>query len=168
METVSKKPDDLLKDIGRSIMTKATVYSTIIHIVLTAATSIALFKDWAYTETVEEKTGEGDAVVSRTVRPYLLKAPTYINAEKKKIAQAEAEKQRKLEAEKKAAEKAKAEAEAAAKAAEEAKKNPPKKGAPAAGTEAAAKDADGKVTPPEVEPLPPKKDFEYGDDLSLD
>ena len=28
--------------------------------------------------------------------------------------------------------------------------------------------ADGKVVPPEVQPLPPKKEFEYGDDLTLD
>ena len=34
--------------------------------------------------------------------------------------------------------------------------------------EAAAAEEKEKKTPPEVEPLPPKKEFQYGDDLTLD
>ena len=45
-----------------------------------------------------------------------------------------------------------------------------RKAAPSATPATAATPAaeDGKVTPPEVEPLPPKKEFQLGDDLSLD
>ena len=40
--------------------------------------------------------------------------------------------------------------------------------APTPATAATPAAEDGKVTPPEVEPLPPKKEFQLGDDLSLD
>ena len=144
------RPDDLLTGIGKSIMAKALVYSIIGHFVLTVATSIPLFKDWTV---------------------YGVKSPSAINAIRtEENRQKEAEERRK-KAEEKAAAEAKAEAEAKAKAAEEQKKSP-KPAAPAAqGTEAGAQPAagaDGKVTPPEVQPLPPKKEFQYGDDLSLD
>ena len=46
-ETKTIHPDDLLTGIGKSIMAKAVVYSIIGHLILMAATSIPLFKDWA-------------------------------------------------------------------------------------------------------------------------
>ena len=172
----TKKPDELLAGIGKSIMPKAIAYSTVGHVALMVLTSFGLFADWAYTETYEDPV-DGGGTVTRTVRPYLFKAPTTINAGKKKRAQEEEERQRKAAAEAKAAERAKAAAEEAAKAAEAAKKNP-QKAASTNATAAAAQQAaagqqpaagDGKtVTPPEVQPLPPKKGFEYGDDLTLD
>ena len=78
---------------------------------------------------------------------YGVHSPSYINAKK-------------TEAEKAAApaKDAKAAAPAATNAANAA--------TPATAATPAAED--GKVTPPEVEPLPPKKEFQLGDDLSLD
>ena len=151
METEKKlkRPDDLLTGIGRSIMGRAIVYSLLVHLVLTVATSLPLFNDW---------------------RTYGVKSPSAINAIRtEENRQREAEERRK-KAEEKAAAEAKAEAEAKAKAAEEAKKGgaaAPAAAADGSSTNATA-GADGKVVPPEVQPLPPKKEFEYGDDLSLD
>ena len=143
-------PDDLLTGIGKSIMAKALVYSIIGHFILTVATSIPLFKDWTV---------------------YGVKSPSAINAIRtEENRQREAEERRK-KAEEKAAAEAKAEAEAKAKAAEEAKKNPKAAAASTnatAGATQPAVGADGKVVPPEVQPLPPKKEFQYGDDLTLD
>ena len=156
-ETQKKiSPDDLLVNIGKSIMFKAMLWSIIGHIVFTGVTSISLWTDWA---TDWERFG--------------LKAPGTINAikgEDRKIAE---EKKRKEEA----AAKAEAEAKAAAEKAEkEAKAKAPAGAAPAApaaaGTTnapaAAATTENGEKKPPEVQPLPPKKNFELGDDLSLD
>ena len=95
---------------------------------------------------------------------------SYINAEKTRERR-EAEETRRREA---TAEKAKSEAAEA-----EAKKAAPgqtDQAAPAAEPakqtvaveEAAAAEEKEKKTPPEVEPLPPKKEFQYGDDLTLD
>ena len=153
-ETQKKiSPDDLLVNIGKSIMFKAMLWSIIGHIVFTGVTSISLWTDWA---TDWERFG--------------LKAPGTINAikgEDRKIAE---EKKRKEEA----AAKAEAEAKAAAEKAEkEAKAKAPAGAAPAASaagtTNAPAAAAEnGEKKPPEVQPLPPKKNFELGDDLSLD
>ena len=89
---------------------------------------------------------------------YGVHSPSYINAQKSK--------------ENKEAEAARRKAAAEEKAAEEAKKAKTEKAAAPAATNAAnaATPAaeDGKVTPPEVDPLPPKKEFQLGDDLSLD
>ena len=75
METKSQiHPDDLLVGIGKSIMGKALLYSIIGHFVFTGLTSISLFKDWAYTETVKQ--GDGTETV---MRPYFLRSPSYIN-----------------------------------------------------------------------------------------
>ena len=136
-----KHPDDLLEGIGRSIMTKALVYSIVGHVVVTVLTSIPLFKDWTV---------------------YGIKAPTTINAIRTEENRKKEEEDRRA----KAAAKAEAEAKAAAeaKSAAPAKADQAKPASPAAGA-AAAPDA---KTPPEVQPLPPKRDFEYGDDLSLD
>ena len=138
-----KKPDMLLTDIERSIFAKALVISIIAHAALLGGTSFSLFAD----------SGK-----------YGVHSPSYINAQKsKENKEAEAER-RKAAAEEKAAEEAKkAEAEKAAAPAAPAATNA---ATPATAATPAAED--GKVTPPEVEPLPPKKEFQLGDDLSLD
>lgn len=138
-----KKPDMLLTDIERSIFAKALVISIIAHAALLGGTSFSLFADWG---------------------KYGVHSPSYINAQKsKENKEAEAER-RKAAAEEKAAEEAKkAEAEKAAAPAAPAATNA---ATPATAATTAAED--GKVTPPEVEPLPPKKEFQLGDDLSLD
>lgn len=138
-----KKPDMLLTDIERSIFAKALVISIIAHAALLCGTSFSLFADWG---------------------KYGVHSPSYINAQKsKENKEAEAER-RKAEAEEKAAEEAKkAEAE---KASAPAATNAANAATPATAATPAAED--GKVTPPEVEPLPPKKEFQLGDDLSLD
>ena len=147
-----KKPDMLLTDIERSIFAKALVISIIAHAALLGGTSFSLFADWG---------------------KYGVHSPSYINAQtSKENKEAEAER-RKAAAEEKAAEEAKkAEAEKAAAPAKDAKAAAPAatNAANAATPATAATPAaeDGKVTPPEVEPLPPKKEFQLGDDLSLD
>lgn len=135
-----KKPDMLLTDIERSIFAKALVISIIAHVALLGGTSFSLFADWG---------------------KYGVHSPSYINAQKsKENKEAEAER-RKAAAEEKAAEEAKkAEAEKAA--------APAAANAATPATAATTAAEDGKVTPPEVEPLPPKKEFQLGDDLSLD
>ena len=151
--TKVKTPDALLENIGKSIMFKAMVLSILGHLIFTGATSISLWQDWA---SDWERFG--------------LKAPGTINAIKG--------------ADKKAAEEAKRKADAAAKAEAEAKAAAEKREAEAkekekaekaklegqggGGEAAAATDEKGEKKPPEVQPLPPKKDFELGDDLSLD
>ena len=140
-EATIKRPDDLLVEIGRSIMNKALVWSIIGHFVFTVLTSIPLFVDWTH---------------------YGIKSPSAINAIR-------TEENRKLEEEnrkKKAMEKA----EEAKAAAEASKTNSISKtvGATTNAAEKVQKPDDGKITPPEVQALPPKKEFEYGDDLSLD
>ena len=143
-------PDDLLTGIGKSIMAKALVYSIIGHFILTVATSVPLFKDWTV---------------------YGVKSPSAINAIRAEENRVKQEEERRKKAEEKAAAEAKAEAERKAKEAEEAKKNPKAAAASTnatAGATQPAVGADGKIVPPEVQPLPPKKEFQYGDDLSLD
>lgn len=134
------KSDSLLVNIGRSIVFKATVISIILHAALMGGTSIGLFKDW---------------------QVYGIKSPSQINAIRTAERKEAEEKKRKAEA----AEKAKKEAAAA----EEARKVAATNKVQSAAAPAAAGELtkDGKK-PPEVQPLPPKKDFEYGDDLSLD
>ena len=146
-------PDDLLTNIGKSIMFKAMLLSIIGHVVFTGVTSISLWTDWA---TDWERFG--------------LKAPGTINAikgEDRKIAE---EKKRKEEAAAKAEAEAKAAAEKAEAEAKEKEKAEKAKleGQGGGGEAAAATDEKGEKKPPEVQPLPPKKDFELGDDLSLD
>ncbi len=141
-ETTTIHPDDLLTNIGKSIMGKALLYSLIGHFILTILTSIPLFKDWTV---------------------YGIKAPSTINAIRTEENRQKAEAERRQKAEEKAAAEAKAATEAKGKAAEDAAK----KGG-AASPVAATTGADGKIVPPEVEPLPPKKEFSLDDDLSLD
>lgn len=139
-----KKPDMLLTEIERSIFVKALVISIIAHVLLLAATSFPLFADWSR---------------------YGVHSPSYINAQKAKENKEAEAARRKKEIEEKA------EAASSEKSGEAAK-------ADAKGAAPAAKPADGKaeaaaakdepVTPPELEPLPPKKEFQLGDDLTLD
>ncbi len=145
-------PDDLLAGIGQSIMGKAIAYSLIGHIIFTVATSVPLFKDWTI---------------------YGVKSPSAINAIRTEENRQKEEAERRRKAEEKAAAEAKAEAEAKEKAAAEAAKKgvgamaPAESNASAASNPAVA-EGDGKIVPPEVQPLPPKKEFTYGEDLSLD
>ena len=134
-------PDDLLVEIGRSIMNKALVWSIIGHFVFTVLTSIPLFVDWTR---------------------YGIKSPSAINAIRTEENRKAEEENRK----KKAMEKA----EEAKAAAEASKTNSISKtvGATTNAADKVQKPDDGKITPPEVQALPPKKEFEYGDDLSLD
>ena len=152
-----KRPDDLLEGIGRSIMAKAIVYSIIGHFIFTIVTSVSLFRDWTI---------------------YGVKSPSAINqirAEERRKADEEARKKKlaeRAEAAKKAAETNQtAQASAATTNAQgQVTGTAAATNAPAAkvGSAQPQVGADGKIIPPEVQPLPPKKDFQYGDDLSLD
>ena len=148
-----KTPDELVVGIERSIFGRALMISVIVHVVLIGGTSMSLYKDW---------------------QKYGFHAPSYINAVKTQENREAEEARRKAAAEEKAAkEAAKAEemkafaatngVKKAAGAAKSAAAGAAKATAPAAAVEE-TKDK----TPPELEPLPPKKDFEYGEDLSLD
>ena len=142
------RPDELLTDIERSVFGRALVVSIILHAVLIGATSISLCRDWA---------------------EYGVHSPSWINAEKTKARKEAEETRRREEAEKKAAaEEAKA-AEMRAAASNETAKASAKAAEPAQAAPAAAKTEAKEVKqPPEIKPLPPKKGFEYGEDLSLD
>lgn len=142
-----KKPDTLLTEIEKSIFVKALVISIIAHIVLLAVTSVSLFIDWG---------------------TYGIHSPSYINAVKaKENKEAEAER-RKKELEEKAA--AASKGEKAAGEVKPANTAPAKEKAPDAkeAPQSASSAKEESVTPPEIEPLPPKKEFQLGDDLSLD
>lgn len=140
-----RKPEELVARIDRSIFAKALVISIVAHAALMGATSVPLFQDWMR---------------------YGFHSPSYINAEKTRERR-EAEETRRREA---TAEKANAEAEAKKAAGETnqvaAAVEPAKQ--TVAAEEAAAAKASEEKTPPEVQPLPPKKEFQYGDDLTLD
>ena len=140
-----RKPEELVARIDRSIFAKALVISIVAHAALMGATSVSLFQDWMR---------------------YGFHSPSYINAEKTRERR-EAEETSRREA---TAEKANAEAEAKKAAGETnqvaAAVEPAKQ--TVAAEEAAAAKASEEKTPPEVQPLPPKKEFQYGDDLTLD
>lgn len=136
------RADALLKNIDKSIFVKAIVISLVAHLVLTVLTSFSLFADW---------------------KTYGVKAPATINKIKQDAQRAEDDARRKKAAEEKAAQEA-AKAEEARKFAETnkaARATAPTAAAPAAGEK-------GAKVPPEIQPLPPKKEFQLGDDLSLD
>ena len=143
-----KKPDELIAKIDRSVFAKALVASILAHAALMGATSVSLFQDWM---------------------KYGFHSPSYINAEKTRERRDAEELQRKQAALDKArAEAAEAEAKKAAAATNQTAQA--QAATPAQTTVAAQETADesAKKTPPEVEPLPPKKEFQYGDDLTLD
>ena len=147
-ETTLKRPDDLLTEIGRSIMNKALVWSIVGHFVFTVLTSIPLFCDWTH---------------------YGIKSPSAINAIRTEENRKKEDEERKQKAIQKA-EEAKAAAEAAKTNSITKTGTVPSASSPTGAVQNAAKQqaTDGKITPPEVQALPPKKEFEYGDDLSLD
>ena len=144
-----KTPDELVVGIERSIFGRALLISVIVHVVLIGGTSMSLYKDW---------------------QKYGFHAPSYINAVKTQENREAEEARRKAAAEEKAAKEAAKAEEMKAFAATNGVKKAGAKSA-AAGAKAAAPAAVEEAkdkTPPELEPLPPKKDFEYGEDLSLD
>ncbi len=147
-----KTPDELVVGIERSIFGRALMISIIVHVVLIGGTSTSLYKDW---------------------QKYGFHAPSYINAVKTQENREAEEARRKAAAEEKAAkEAAKAEEMKAFAATNGVKKAAgaakSAAGAAKAATPAATIEEAKDKTPPELEPLPPKKDFEYGEDLSLD
>lgn len=162
-----KKPDELVVEIERSIFGKALVISLIAHLVLLGATSLSLFHDWMYTTTYEDKDLDGNPV-TREVRPYFLKSPSYINAQKTKLRHDEEELARKKAAAEKAAAAEAARAAAATNQTTQASAPASTNAAPAAAKETVATQEEKQKTPPEVQPLPPKKDFTFGEDLTLD
>jgi len=158
-QKIVKGPDKLLVEIGRSIMPKAIVISIVAHVVLTIFTSFSLFNDW---------------------RTYGIKAPSTINQIKSKAAKEAEAAKRKAEAEERA-NKLKAEAEAAnatngvsnasspTNAAGKVSGKAGTNGVDKVGKDGAVRDENGKVKKaPEVQSLPPKQSFDYGEDLSLD
>ena len=165
-----KKPDELVVEIERSVFGKAIVISLIAHLVLMGATSLSLFRDWTYTTSYEDKDDDGNTI-TRVIHPYLLKSPSYINAQKSKARHDEEELARKKAAAEKAA--AAEAARAAAATNKTAQASAPVATNAAAQASASAQETiatqeEKRKTPPEVQPLPPKKDFQYGEDLSLD
>ena len=143
-----KKPDELISQIDRSVFAKALVASILAHAALMGATSISLFQDWA---------------------KYGFHSPSYINAEKARERRDAEELQRKQATLDKAREEA-AEADAKKAAAATNQAAQAQTATPAQPTVAVQETTgeSAKKTPPEVEPLPPKKEFQYGDDLTLD
>lgn len=144
MDSQNFNPDNLLKEIDKSILAKGLIIALIAHAVVVFGTSFGLYKDWA---------------------KYGMKTPSAIKAEKK-IEQVEAEKaRREAEIQRKAAEAAIAASNAVPVSVTAETKALSGKAAPAdKGAEAAADAGDGAKKPPEVQPLPPAST----DDLSLD
>jgi hypothetical protein len=136
-----REPDELLAGVRRSILGLALVLSAVIHAVLIGGTSFKLYRDWGTYGLSSDEFG--------------FHTPSDINQLKTREQRAADEAARKAAAERRAA-------EAAAAAAQAASNAPP-------ATAAAAAPATGKpaVKPPEVEPLPPKTGFAFGEDLDL-
>ncbi len=135
-------PDDLLKNINKSILTKGIIVALIVHAAIVFGTSFGLYRDWA---------------------EYGVKKPSTIKQEKKQK-QVEAEKARREEEIKRKAE----EAAIAASNAAPVKATAETKAAAAqskAGEGAKGAEGDGAAKkPPEIEPLPPASgDIDLGD-----
>jgi hypothetical protein len=134
-------PDDLLKNINKSILTKGIIVALIVHATIVFGTSFGLYRDWA---------------------EYGVKKPSTIKQEKKQK-QVEAEKARREEEIKRKAEESAALASNAAPAQASA---PAKADAPAGSKAAEAKD--GNVKPPEIQPLKPVSTDDLSlDDIGL-
>ena len=143
-----RKPEELVARIDRSIFAKALVISIVAHAALMGATSVSLFQDWMR---------------------YGFHSPSYINAEKtRERREAEETRRREATAEKAKSEAAEAEAKKAAGETNQVAAAVEPARQTVAAEEAAAAKASEEKTPPEVQPLPPKKEFQYGDDLTLD
>jgi len=138
-----REPDELLAEVRRSILGFALLLSAAIHLVLIGGTSFGLYRDWGKYGLSSPEMG--------------FHTPSKMNLIKNRL-QREADDA----ARKKAAEERAAAAAAAA------------TNAPAATATAAAATATNTATPagtiktPEVQPLPPKSDFSFGEDLKLD
>lgn len=142
-----KKADFLLDGLEKtSDMKRALFLSLVAHLVLAVATSVPLFVDWCR---------------------WGLHTPSTINRLKIEDRNAREAAERKAALEAKVAEANGAGASRPAAGAQQ----PAAGKADAAGkTDAAptAKEGQPQKTPPEVQPLPPKSEFELGDDLLLD
>ncbi|NLF86670.1 MAG: hypothetical protein GX571_11265 [Lentisphaerae bacterium] len=138
-----REPDELLAEVRRSILGFALLLSAAIHLVLIGGTSFGLYRDWGKYGLSSPEMG--------------FHTPSKMNLIKNRLQREADDAARKLAAEERAA--------AAAAAATN---------APAATATAAAATATntatpaGTIKPPEVEPLPPKSDFSFGEDLKLD
>ncbi len=144
MDNKIKDPDDLLKNVGKSMVAKGIIIALIIHAVVIFGTSFSLYKDW---------------------RVYGVKTPSSIKAIKKA---------EKIEAEKKArdaeiARKAEAAAVAASNAvpvSAEAKASADKAEGTLGGDAADTEPAQQKKAP-ELEPLPPSDGFELDSSFGI-
>lgn len=135
-----KKADFLLDGLEKtSDMKRAMVMSIVVHLAIAVVTSVPLFVDWCR---------------------WGLHTPSTINRLKIE------ERTEREAAERKAALEAKvAEANGAGAQAQQSAAKPEAAKPDAAPAEKAAKE---QKTPPEVQPLPPKSEFELGDDLLMD
>lgn len=138
----AREPDDLLVEVRRSIMGLALALSALIHIVLIGGTSFGLYRDWAKYGLRSDDLG--------------FHTPSDINLIKAREQREADDAARKLAAERKA------EAAAAFTAT-----NAPAATAASSLTPAGSVTNTGTVKPPEVQPLPPKSEFSFGDDLVL-
>ena len=145
--TAGREPDDLLVEVRRSILGLALLISSAIHFVLIGGTSFGLYRDWGKYGLSSPEMG--------------FHTPSKMNLIKNRLQREADEAARKAAAEKRAAEAA----AAAATNAPAATASAPSAGAASATNTSASA---GTVKPPEVQPLPPKSDFTFGEDLKLD
>ena len=137
----AREPDDLLIEVRRSILGLALALSALIHVVLIGGTSFSLYRDWAKYGLSSDERG--------------FHTPSDINLIKAQEQRAADDAARKAASERKAT-------EAAAFAATNAPAATATVAAPGGTTTNA-----GAIKPPEVQPLPPKSEFTFGDDLVL-
>ena len=142
-----REPDDLLAEVRRSILGLALLISAAIHLVLIGGTSFGLYRDWGKYGLSSPEMG--------------FHTPSKMNLIKNRLQREADEAARKAAAEKRAAEAA----AAAATNAPAATASAPSSGAASATNTSASA---GTVKPPEVQPLPPKSNFSFGEDLKLD
>ena len=134
----TRDPDDLLKDINRSIMFKGLVIAFTIHAVLILGTSFGLYREWGTYG--------------------FLATPSTINNEKQKAKRAEEEAARQAAIKQRAEDAAAAQAAAAASGATKAPATP----TPPQGNAPSDSSPDTKE-PAETPPLPPKRTFDLDD-----
>ena len=139
MSNADFNPDNLLKDINKSILTKGIIIALVAHAIVIFGTSFSLYRDWA---------------------KYGVKSPSAIKAQKKEEKVAADKAKREEEIKRKAEESA-----ALASNAAPAQASAPAK----ADTPADAKaDASGTVKPPEIQPLKPASTDDLSlDDIGL-
>ena len=139
-----REPDDLLVEVRRSILGLALLISSAIHFVLIGGTSFGLYRDWGKYGLSSPEMG--------------FHTPSKMNLIKNRLQREADDAARKKAAEERAA------ASAAAAATNAPTATVAAAGAAATNTSASA----GAIKPPEVEPLPPKSEFSFGEDLKLD